>query len=258
MDLKIFQTPNMGKQVRTVVMGDVVWFVAKDVAEVLEYPESSIKQMANLLKSVPDEWKGHIRIMTPGGEQEVTGITDKGLYFFLGRSDKRLAASFQKWIAGEVVPSIIATGSYTAPAPAPTAPSVPTNFRDAVAALLEALDAKERIAGELVAAKDDVAFVRDFVNADGLTGIKDSALLLGIPMKRFTAMVVEDGILYRKKDRWGTLMPCYNHQGNHCRVVLYMAAGEKREKVMFNPDGIRYLRRKYRKPEEGAALELVA
>lgn len=253
MDLKIFQTPNMGKQVRTVVKDGVLWFVAKDVAEALDYTWSGSR-----ITHVPEDYRGVTSVVTPSGTQEMAVLSEEGLNFFLMRSDKPKVRGFQRWIAGEVLPSIRKTGSYTAPAPAPTAPSVPTNFRDAVAALLEALDAKERIAGELVAAKDDVAFVRDFVNADGLTGIKDAALLLGIPMKRFTAMVVEDGILYRKKDRWGTLMPCYNHQGNHCRVVLYMAAGEKREKVMFNPDGIRYLRRKYRKPEEGAALELVA
>lgn len=256
MDLKIFQTPQMGKQVRTVIKDGVVWFVARDVAEVLEY--ASLDNVNKLIACVPDEWKGRNRIPTPGGEQEMATITDKGLYFFLGRSDKRLAASFQKWIAGEVVPSIMATGSYTVPAPASTAPAVPLTYRDAVAALLDALDAKERIAGELVAAQDDVAFVRDFVNSDALTGIKDAALLLGIPMKRFTALLVEDGILYRKKDRSRTLLPYHDHQGNHCRVVLYMVGEEKREKSMFTPEGMRYLRRKYSKPEEGTALELVA
>jgi hypothetical protein len=37
------------------------------------------------------------------------------LYFFLGRSDKPAALPFQKWIAGEVIPSIRKTGSYALP-----------------------------------------------------------------------------------------------------------------------------------------------
>jgi phage antirepressor YoqD-like protein len=46
----------------------------------------------------------------------LTLITVKGLYFFLARSDKQLALQFQKWIAGEVIPSILKTGKYSLPA----------------------------------------------------------------------------------------------------------------------------------------------
>lgn len=255
MELQTFSTPQMGKQVRTVVKDGVAWFVAKDVALCLDYTWDGHR-----LDHVPDDYKGAVSVTTPYGTQEMAALTEAGLNFFLMRSDKPKAKGFQRWIAGEVLPSIRRTGSYTIPDPAsePTFPAVPMTYRDAVAALLEALDAKERIAGELVAAQDDVAFVRDFVNADGLTGIKDAALLLGIPLKRFTTKLVEDGILYRKRDRWRTLLPYHDHQGNHCRVVLYVAAGEKREKTMFNPDGMRYLRRKYKSSLEGMTLEVAA
>ena len=40
-------------------------------------------------------------------------VTEQGLYFFLGRSDKPKALPYQMWIAGDVVPSIHATGSYS-------------------------------------------------------------------------------------------------------------------------------------------------
>lgn len=39
-------------------------------------------------------------------------LTEHGLYFFLGRSDKPAALPFQKWLAGEVLPSIRKTGAY--------------------------------------------------------------------------------------------------------------------------------------------------
>lgn len=39
-------------------------------------------------------------------------LTEQGLYFFLGRSDKQKALPFQKWIAGVVLPSIRRTGAY--------------------------------------------------------------------------------------------------------------------------------------------------
>ena len=52
--------------------------------------------------------------MTPGGEQEMLCLTEEGLYFFLGRSDKPRALPYQMWIAGDVAPSIRQTGSYNA------------------------------------------------------------------------------------------------------------------------------------------------
>jgi hypothetical protein len=42
-------------------------------------------------------------------------LSEPGLYFFLGRSDKPLSLPYQKWIAGDVVPSIRKKGFYAAP-----------------------------------------------------------------------------------------------------------------------------------------------
>ncbi|MBF0418391.1 MAG: hypothetical protein HQL86_09110 [Magnetococcales bacterium] len=42
--------------------------------------------------------------------------SEQGLYFFLGRSDKPKALPFQKWLAGQVLPSICKTGQYQHPA----------------------------------------------------------------------------------------------------------------------------------------------
>ncbi len=87
-----------------------VWFVAKDIAQALEYSEDS--NPARLFGNVPDIWKGVKQIHTPGCEQNMLCLTEQGVYFFLGRSDKPKAIPYQVWIAGDVVPSIHATGSY--------------------------------------------------------------------------------------------------------------------------------------------------
>ena len=88
-----------------------VWFVAKDIAQALEYSEES--NPTRLLGNVPEIWKGVKRIHTPGGAQNMLCLTEQGVYFFLGRSGKPKALPYQIWIAGEVVPSIHATGSYS-------------------------------------------------------------------------------------------------------------------------------------------------
>ncbi|MFB8829081.1 Bro-N domain-containing protein [Azotobacter sp. CWF10] len=62
---------------------------------------------------------GHIRC-DPSGVQDMAVLSEQGMYFFLARSDKPTALPMQKWVAGEVLPSIRKTGSYGgAPASCP-------------------------------------------------------------------------------------------------------------------------------------------
>ena len=98
-------------------------FVAKDVLKSLGYAEDYNPSRA--LQSVPEEWKGVQRMHTRGGEQDMLILTEQGLYFFLCRSDKPTARPFQKWLAGEVLPSIRRTGSYSLPMTPPPAPNKP-------------------------------------------------------------------------------------------------------------------------------------
>ena len=107
---------NNSFSVRTITDADgVTWFVAKDVAEALEYEIDG--GIGKYISHVPEEWKRGKRISVRsenGVEQarEVLCLSEQGLYFFLGRSDKPKALPYQMWIAGEVVPSIRKTGRY--------------------------------------------------------------------------------------------------------------------------------------------------
>lgn len=107
--LKIFEKPEFGS-VRVVEKNGEPWFVARDVLTALGYAEAY--NPARAVQSIPEEWKGVHPMHTPGGEQEMLCVSEQGLYFFLGRSDKPAALPFQKWLAGDVLPSIRKTGSY--------------------------------------------------------------------------------------------------------------------------------------------------
>ena len=109
--LKIFTHEAFGS-VRAVERGGQPWFAAKDVAQALGYTSTN---MATVFQAVPAEWKGSNPIATPGGTQELLMVAEPGLYFFLGRSDKPGALPFQKWLAGEVLPSIRRHGVYATP-----------------------------------------------------------------------------------------------------------------------------------------------
>ncbi len=97
------------KEIRTIVIDNNIWFVAKDIVLALDY----LKFNSTLLDKIPEEWKDTKPIGTLGGIQNMAVLSESGLYFFLARSDKPKALPFQKWIAGEVLPSIRKTGNYS-------------------------------------------------------------------------------------------------------------------------------------------------
>ncbi|KTC25413.1 hypothetical protein AO392_14395 [Pseudomonas putida] len=102
---------NFGKQqVRTLLVEGEPWFSVQDLLGSLEYTDSY--KPARATAHVPEQWKGVHRLHTPGGSQRALMLSEQGLYFFLGRSDKKKAIPFQMWIAGEVLPEIRRTGRY--------------------------------------------------------------------------------------------------------------------------------------------------
>lgn len=108
--------------IRVITHADGNWsVVAKDVCDALGYAESTISNIEKTIAHVPDEWKGRYPIPTLGGTQQLWCLAEPGLYFFLGRSDKPKALPFQKWIFGDVAPSIRKTGSYAMPDTQPAA-----------------------------------------------------------------------------------------------------------------------------------------
>lgn len=112
-DMKIFENSEFGA-VRVVDVNGEPWFVAKDVLRALDYADDYNPSRA--MQAIPGEWKGVHRMHTPGGGQEMLIISEQGLYFFLGRSDKPKALPYQMWVAGDVVPTIRKHGGYLTPA----------------------------------------------------------------------------------------------------------------------------------------------
>lgn len=192
-NLAVFSNESFGN-VRTIMIDDEPWFVAKDVTNALGYTSTN---MTTLFKAVPSEWKGSNPITTLGGEQEMLTISEQGLYFFLGRSDKPNALPFQKWLAGEVLPSIRKTGGY---GNAPKA--LPKDYVSALEALLEA--EKERIAlSEQNAVMAPKADTYDNVVADRQCTLTDFARKLrGVNTVAIKRSLLNNDIMYRMGDRY--------------------------------------------------------
>ena len=83
------------------------WFVAKDVCDALTL-ENSRKATASL----DDDEKGVSPIVTPSGTQQMTIVSESGLYNLIFQSRKAEAKAFRKWVTSEVLPSLRKTGRY--------------------------------------------------------------------------------------------------------------------------------------------------
>lgn len=85
-------------------------FLAKEVAECIEYNLSSVNKLANL---VDDEEKVRNILPTPGGNQEVWFLTEDGLYEVLMQSRKPIAKQFKKGVK-QILHEVRTTGGYIA------------------------------------------------------------------------------------------------------------------------------------------------
>lgn len=113
--IKTFNNNNFG-QLRTFEKDRQVWFVGKDVAEILGYTNTP----KAIRDHVDDEDKLTERIVLAGQNREVIVINESGLYSLILSSKLPKAKEFKHWVTADVLPSIRKTGSYTKPNAAPT------------------------------------------------------------------------------------------------------------------------------------------
>lgn len=136
------------KEVRVVMQNGEPWFVAKDVCNILEIKNSR----DTLNKCLDEDERGVDNIYTPGGNQEMTIVSEAGLYSLILRSRKPEAKAFKRWVTHEVLPSIRKTGSYSVGNPTACQHAVthtPGNLADALRMLADEWDAHELTMGVL-------------------------------------------------------------------------------------------------------------
>ena len=112
--LQVFYNENENVNVRTQVINEEPWFVAKDVAMAL-----NITWSGHTLDNIPEGWQGMVNLTTPcgnyqgGGLQTLKVINEAAVYKLAFRSNKPEADKFVNWVTGTVLPSIRRTGSYS-------------------------------------------------------------------------------------------------------------------------------------------------
>jgi prophage antirepressor-like protein len=106
-EISIFNFNN--EQVRTMLINDEPWFVAKDVTEIL-----GIRNTTDALGRLDEDERSRFNL---GRQGEANIVNEYGLYNLVLASRKPEAKEFKRWITHDVLPAIRKTGSYGVQAP---------------------------------------------------------------------------------------------------------------------------------------------
>lgn len=143
--------------VRVVLIGGDPWWVASDVARVLGYAEA-----AKMTRNLDDDEKGLHIVATLGGEQQLSIISESGLFAAVLKSRREEAKKFRKWVTGTVLPELRRTGRYTLHEQDPP-PTLPHE-------------------GQAVELQARVSVVRTALRLFGTRGARDIWVQLGLPV----------------------------------------------------------------------------
>ena len=169
-EIKVFDNDAFGS-VRTIDREGDVWFVGKDVAEILGYTNPS-KALAD---HVDEEDKLNNESLSSLGQRGGWLINESGLYSLVLSSKLPTAKQFKRWITKEVIPSIRKTGGYFA---------TPKTYVEALRALADAEEEKERLALENEEMKPKAEFYDDVTGSSDTIEIGEVAKVLNCGIGR--------------------------------------------------------------------------
>lgn len=104
---QVFENEEFGQLRVTQDESGEPWFVASDIAKALGYRDA-----ANMARRLDDDEKGTRSVSTPGGDQQMTVITEAGMYSAILGSKVDGAKRFKRWVTHDVLPAIRRDGGY--------------------------------------------------------------------------------------------------------------------------------------------------
>lgn len=182
-----FDSPEFGKLRVIDAGGGESWFVARDVTDALGLDRTAVRKL-------DDDEKGVRLTHTLGGEQEISIVSEPGLYKLVMRSRKPGAKAFQRWVTHEVLPSIRRTGGYI------SARSGETPEQLMARALVVANEAMQRQRRELDEMRPKALFADAVAASDGTCLVGELAKMLrqngvDVGQNRLFAWLRRDGYL---------------------------------------------------------------
>lgn len=197
--LQVFNNEEFG-QVRTVMQGEDVWFVAKDVCDVLE-----IRNSRQAMARLDEDEKSGVTINDGSQNRTLSSVNESGLYSLILTSRKPQAKSFKKWVTSEVLPSIRKHGAYMTDQ---VLEQAVTNPDFAIGLLTKLKEEKEKLAAaqqQIVQQQPLVTFAEACMQSDKALKVSEVAKLaakhcIKTGQKRLFATLREWGLIFKNKN----------------------------------------------------------
>lgn len=109
-NIKVFNSSEFGN-VRTVSIDNEIWFIGKDVVDILGYQNGS----RDINRHVSEDDRQNYQNGTFESPRGMTIINESGLYSLVLGSKLESAKRFKHWVTSEVLPTLRKTGSYGMP-----------------------------------------------------------------------------------------------------------------------------------------------
>jgi anti-repressor protein len=188
-----------GNDVRTVQRDGEPWLVLKDVCSILEISNSRM-----VSERLDNDEKGVSIIDTLGGKQELTVISESGLYNVIALSRKPEAKNFKRWVNHEVLPAIRKHGAYVTPAKIDEIMNDPDAWITLLTTLKDERAAKVQLQVEAAHNEPKVIFADAVSVSDGTILIGELAKILKgngveIGQNRLFDRMRQDGYLIKRQ-----------------------------------------------------------
>ena len=188
--MQIFENSEFG-QVRTLIRENEIWFVAKDVADILEYSDTN----AMTRKLDDDET---ISVKLSGMNMNSTIISESGLYNAIIGSKQEKAKAFKKWITSEVLVAIRKTGGYVSNSDMfinTYLPFADDNTKMLFKQTLTVIEQQNKVIQEQ---KPKVEYFNAIVDRKLNVSFRDCAKQIAVPERQFIAWLEEEKYIFRQ------------------------------------------------------------
>lgn len=172
--------------IRAIQINDEPWFVASDVAALLEYRDAP-----SMTRMLDDDEKGTHYLRTLGGVQLLTIVNESGLFSAILSSRKPEAKRVKKWVTSDVLPSIRKTGQYR------TQPTAELSRLEILQMAIEAEKANIQLTTQLAIAAPKAQALDLISDATGLFGVREAAKTLKITQSELTTLLIDRQWMYR-------------------------------------------------------------
>lgn len=185
------ETEILGKKIKLYGSIETPLFLAKDVAEWIDYSKSNGKyKVSQMVKTVDEDEKGIYNVATLGGNQESTFLTEDGLYEVCMQSRKPIAKEMKKEIK-KYLRSIRLTGA-----------AIPVgDEKKMVSYYFSGLsdDLQGQIVNELIEKNKELqGFYDTLINTEGLLPMNTVAKELGVGLKRLYLFLRNNDVMFYK------------------------------------------------------------